>query len=42
MLGQLPTDEDPVPVIAKNGQPPRFDFFGLGTLHSSTIIFNWL
>jgi hypothetical protein len=30
MLGQLPADEDPVPVIAENGQPPKFDFFGLG------------
>jgi hypothetical protein len=30
MLGQLPVDEDPVPVIAENGQPPMFDFFGLG------------
>jgi hypothetical protein len=30
MLGQLPADEDPARVIAENGQPPMFDFFGLG------------
>jgi hypothetical protein len=30
MLGQLPADEDPALVIAENGQPPMFDFFGLG------------
>jgi hypothetical protein len=30
MLKQLPADEDHVPVIAENGQPPMSDFFGLG------------
>jgi hypothetical protein len=30
MLGQLPADEDPVPVTAENGQPLMFDFIGLG------------
>jgi hypothetical protein len=30
LLGQLPADEDPVPIVGENGQPPMFDFFGLG------------
>jgi hypothetical protein len=30
MLGQLPADEDPILVLAENGQPPLFDFIGLG------------
>jgi hypothetical protein len=30
LLGALPADEDPVHVLQENGNPPMFDFFGLG------------
>jgi hypothetical protein len=30
MLGALPAYEEPVPVLHENGNPPMFDFFGLG------------
>jgi hypothetical protein len=30
LLGHLPADEEHVPAIPENGQPPLFDFLGLG------------
>jgi hypothetical protein len=30
LLGNLPADEDEVPPLDPNGNPPLFDFFGLG------------
>jgi hypothetical protein len=30
MLGGLPADEEPILELNVNGQPPVYDFFGLG------------
>jgi hypothetical protein len=30
LFGAVPADDDPVPEVQANGQPPLFDFFGLG------------
>jgi hypothetical protein len=30
LLGALPTDDEPVPIMNENGNPLIFDFFGLG------------
>jgi hypothetical protein len=30
MLGGQPADEEQIPVLQENGQPPMYDFFRLG------------
>jgi hypothetical protein len=42
LLGGGPANEEPIPVLEPNGQPPLFDLFGLGNLGNLLSTQAWL